>query len=245
MKLLNLDFAFGRSYSYSNIKNTSVFISVILHILFIILFFLVKITIEYPARDYVELGFGTIGQFSSSGAEGTTVEQVKESAVANEVDQSQTAATEVKEVDLPVTKHESNQNAIVPAEEKKDKAAETTQRRDERVTSNATSEGMGNQAFGDGSFGFDIDWGGKGRRRIYSYILPDYPEGVQKEIDIRLRFTILPDGTVGTIFPITKADTRLENAAINSLRQWRFEALASGQKQEEQPAMIVFPYRLQ
>jgi len=58
-----------------------------------------------------------------------------------------------------------------------------------------------------GSSGFDIEWGGNGKRKIYSYSLPAYPEGVNKEIDIRLRFSILPDGTVGTIFPLTKADT--------------------------------------
>ena len=68
---------------------------------------------------------------------------------------------------------------------------------------------------------------------------------MKKEIDIKLQFTILPDGTIGTIIPKIKADTRLENAAINSLRQWRFEALSTSQKQVEQKAVIVFPYRLQ
>ena len=105
--------------------------------------------------------------------------------------------------------------------------------------------GQGNLAEGDGSFGFDIEWGGKGIRKIYSFSLPKYPGGVTKEVDIKLQFTILPDGTIGTIFPKIKADTRLENAAINSLRQWRFEALAPSQKQDEQTAVIVFPYRLQ
>ena len=95
-----------------------------------------------------------------------------------------------------------------------------------------------------GSYGFDIEWGGKGTRKIYSYILPEYPEGVSKEIDIRLKFTILPDGTVGNIIPLIKADTKLEGAAITSLRQWRFEALNPAQKQLEQIAVIVFPYRL-
>ena len=64
-----------------------------------------------------------------------------------------------------------------------------------------------------------------GTRKIYSYLIPAYPEGVNKEIDIRLKFTIKPDGTVGSIFLLTKADTRLENAAINSLWQWRFELI--------------------
>ena len=83
------------------------------------------------------------------------------------------------------------------------------------------------------------------RRKIYSYTLPQYPEGVKKEVDIKLQFTILPDGTIGTIIPKIKADTKLENAAINSLRQWRFEALDGSQKQVEQTAVIIFPYRLQ
>lgn len=82
-------------------------------------------------------------------------------------------------------------------------------------------------------------------KKIYSYSLPAYPEGVSKEIDVKLRFTILPDGTVGRIIPLIKADGRLESAAINSLRQWRFEPLSSNQKQLEQTAVITFPYRLQ
>jgi TonB family protein len=91
--------------------------------------------------------------------------------------------------------------------------------------------------------GFDIQWGGNGTRKIYSYIIPDYPEGVKKEIDIRLKFIIKPDGTVGKIFLLSKADTRLENAAINSLWQWRFEPLTANQVQVDQTAVIIFPYR--
>ena len=68
---------------------------------------------------------------------------------------------------------------------------------------------------------------------------------INKEIDIRLKFTIKPDGTDGSIFLLTKADTRLENAAINSLWQWRFEPLTLNQSQTDQTAIIIFPYRLQ
>ncbi|MGE5805586.1 MAG: energy transducer TonB, partial [Ignavibacteria bacterium] len=116
---------------------------------------------------------------------------------------------------------------------------------DETADSKIETEGQGNKAEGEGSFGYDIDWGGKGQRKILYYFIPDYPAGVQKEADIRLKFTILPDGSVGTIFPLTKADTRLENSAINALRQWSFEPLGEIQKQMEQTAVIVFPYRLQ
>jgi protein TonB len=81
-------------------------------------------------------------------------------------------------------------------------------------------------------------------RKIYSYSLPAYPEGVSKEIDVKLRFSILADGTVGKILPLIKADTRLEQAAINSLRQWRFEPLPENQQTKEQFAVIIFPFRL-
>lgn len=97
---------------------------------------------------------------------------------------------------------------------------------------------------GEGGDGFSIDFGGRGKRKIYHHPLPDYPAGVAKEIDIRLRFTILPDGTVSQIIPVIKADSRLETAAINSLSQWRFEPLPKHAKQVSQTVVITFPYRL-
>jgi protein TonB len=216
----------------------------IIHIIIFILLLFIKFTMDYPPREYVELSFGKSSQQGSSGAIGTQINQVEENAKAakNEtVDKSR----EVKEVELPRAKNTSEENVVKPADKQKEQTKETKTESTEKSDSKVTTVGQGNKAEGEGSFGFDIDWGGRGTRKIYSYILPAYPEGVNKEIDIRLKFSILPDGTVGTILPLTKADTRLENAAINSLRQWRFEALAPGQKQVEQAAVIVFPYRLQ
>ena len=230
--------------TYNSIRHISFSISMIIHIIIFILLLLIKFTIDYPPREYVELSFGKSSQQGSSGAIGTQINQVEENAKAakNEtVDKSR----EVKEVDLPKAKNTSKENVVKPADKQKEQTKETKTETPEKSDSKVTTVGQGNKAEGEGSFGFDIDWGGQGTRKIYSYILPAYPEGVNKEIDIRLKFSILPDGTVGTILPLTKADTRLENAAINSLRQWRFEALAPGQKQVEQAAVIVFPYRLQ
>lgn len=109
--------------------------------------------------------------------------------------------------------------------------------------------GFGGEGTGFGSgngsgFGYSIDWGGRGQRRILSYLLPEYPSGVNKEVDIRVRFTILPDGAVGSTLILNKADTRLEAAAVNSLRRWRFEPLRGSQEQVAQVAVISFPYRL-
>ena len=231
--------------TYSSIRQLSISASILLHGLILLLLIFIKISFEYPPRDYVELSFGTSGETGSAGAIGTRIERVEELAETQEKNQTIDKSHEVKEVELPVAKHTSEENVIKPADKQKEKATTSATETKETTNSKVTTPGQGNKAAGDGSFGYDIDWGGKGIRKIYSYIIPAYPEGVYKEIDIRLRFTILPDGTVGTIIPLIKADTKLENAAINSLRQWRFEPLANSQRREEQAAIIVFPYRLQ
>jgi outer membrane biosynthesis protein TonB len=231
-------------FNYKSIKNISISASLLFHLaLFVALLFL-NFTIEYPVKQYVELSFGTSGQPGSSGNIGTQVNQIEQLSKQQKKSEAINTDNEVKKVKLPEAKNTSDENIIAPAEKNKKKSDTNTKESKIQTNDTETSEGMGNKANGSGSFGYDIDWGGKGQRKIYSFILPEYPEGVNKEIDIRLRFSILPDGTVGNIFPLIKADTRLENAAINSLRQWRFEALDPSQKQTDQVAVIVFPYRL-
>jgi outer membrane biosynthesis protein TonB len=207
--------------------------------------FLITYNITYSPKEYVELSFGTSGKSGSSGAIGTKINEVAETSVPEVKNKTVETKREVKEVELPKAVNTSEESVITPADKTKEKAEELKTENKEVSTSKNTTAGQGNKAEGDGSFGFDIDWGGKGKRKIYSYLLPEYPAGVYKEIDIKLKFTILPDGTVGTINLLTKADTRLENAAISSLRNWRFEELSPSQKQGEQTAVIVFPYRLQ
>ncbi len=220
-------------------------VSIFVHVILIGMFLLINMSFDYSPADYVEISFGISSESGSSGAEGNLVENIEEVSELEMQSTTEEQNREVNEVDLPVSENTSEENIIIPADEEKEIAEENNSENTEDVNSTVTSTGQGNESVGDGSLGFDIDWGGNGTRKIYSFILPRYPEGVKKEIDIKLEFTILPDGTVGTIIPKMKADTRLENAAINSLRQWRFEALRNNQRQAEQKALIVFPYRLQ
>lgn len=220
-------------------------ISLFLHGIAILLFLLINLSFDYTPSEYVELSFGIADQSGSSGAQGNKISIIKETPKQSEKEQSKEKNPEVKEVDLPVAINTEDENVIKPANNEKEIAEERTELNTEPNVSNSRSNEEGNNSNVEGNFGFDIDWGGKGTRKIYSFILPQYPDGVKKEVNIKLQFTILPDGTVGTIIPKMKADTRLENAAINSLRQWRFEALSPHQKQVEQTAVIVFPYRLQ
>jgi len=215
------------------------------HLLLLLLFLIINFTIDYPQKDFVELSFGVSGELGSSGNIGSQITEVEELSKPEEKNETVDKNKEVKEVELPKAKNTSEENVIKPADKMKEKTTATKTESKEKAEDKVTTEGQGNLAEGEGSFGYDIDWGGKGTRQIYSWPLPQYPEGVQKEINIRLQFTILPDGSVGSIIPKTKADTKLENAAINALRQWRFEPLSQNQKQVEQTAVIVFPYRLQ
>ena len=231
--------------SYKKSSGISYTISFILHIVVILLFLLINLSFDYTPSEYVELSFGISDKSGSSGAKGNKISIIKETPKPSEKEESKEKNPKVKEVDLPVAINTEDENVITPANNDKEVAKEKTELSTETVTTSKTTVEDGNNSEVEGKFGFDIDWGGKGTRKIYSFILPQYPEGVRKEANIKLQFTILPDGTVGTIIPKMKADTRLENAAINSLRQWRFEALNPNQKQVEQSAVIVFPYRLQ
>ncbi|MBN1301692.1 MAG: energy transducer TonB [Melioribacteraceae bacterium] len=219
--------------------NLAYVISALVHIMLMVLFMAFRFSIEHEQEDFVTVGFGTYGELSSSGKQPV----VKEIEDENKVEKREEKKPEEKKVEVPATKNLDENNVQVTQKESKDEKPEETP----KTADKDENKDKGREVAGEGSgkFGlFDIEWGGKGKRKIYSYNIPPYPEGVAKEIDVKLRFTILPDGTVGRIFPLIKADTRLETAAINSLRQWRFEPLPTSQKEAEQSAVIIFPFRL-
>lgn len=218
--------------------------SFMFHVFLLLIFLLISVNLEYEPRDYVELSFGNSGENSSAGSPGNIVEQIQQTSSSQEKNQTVDKSEIVKEVELPKAKNTEEKNIIKPAEKDKETSSTTTTQTVQQQTSNVSSAAQGNNTEGEGGFGFDIDWGGKGKRQIWSYPLPKYPIGVYKEIDIKIMFTIKPDGSVGSTRLLTKADTKLENAALNSLRQWRFEPLSASQKQIDQNALIVFPYRL-
>lgn len=210
----------------------STFFSVTIHGFIILLLVFFNFNPEYDTDEYVTVGFGTFGKLSSSGA--VSKSSKKELPKKNK---------EEKKVEVPKAVNVDETNEVAPVVEKAEKEESKKVDKNEADQKNET-KGRELTGEGTGKFGFDIDFGGKGMRKIYSYKIPPYPQGVSKEIDVKLRFKIMPDGTVGSIFPLIKADTRLETVAINSLRQWRFEPLPKGQQQSPQTVVITFPFRL-
>lgn len=222
-----------------NPRNISYLISITIHAIIIIVFAFINLSVGLEEEDYVTIGFGSGMSAGSIGPLGNDIEtqqpKPKQEMVKKEDQQK---------VELPKAKTFDEENLITKTDKKNQKELNTEKIKP--LNSNQQkARGTEDAGEGIGGFGFELDFGGKGIRKIYSYTLPEYPEGVSKEIDVKLKFTILPDGTVGKIFPLIKADARLEMAAINSLRQWRFEPLPPNAKQVEQTAIITFPYRLQ
>ncbi|MBK7103922.1 MAG: hypothetical protein IPH62_01380 [Ignavibacteriae bacterium] len=225
-------------------KRNPYLLSIAVHLILLLILYFIKFNSEPVEEEFVTIGFGSIGNLSSAGvlAQTPTEEiQKKEPEVQKEVKKKI-----VKEVELPKVLHPDETNDVILGSDKKQSEKETKPEVVEPIETKEEEAGNGTEETGDGnaSFGFEIDFGGKGKRKIYSYSLPPYPEGVSKEIDLKLKFTILSDGSVGRIMPLIKADSKLEIAAINSLRQWRFEPLPERAKNIEQTAVIIFPFRL-
>jgi TonB family protein len=97
----------------------------------------------------------------------------------------------------------------------------------------------------DRDISYALEWEGDVTRRKVSGDIPEYPSGVNVEAVIRLRATVFPDGTVKSVQPVQRGNPRLEEAALSSVRYWRFERLSRAQPQIEQDCYITFHFTLQ
>jgi len=91
---------------------------------------------------------------------------------------------------------------------------------------------------------YNVQWAGGKTRNLISGELPKYPPGVNVDAQIRLRVVVQPRGTVKSIQPLRKGDTRLENAAIKEVRSWRFQSLQSAQPALDQVCTVIFNFRV-
>lgn len=215
----------------------SFFISIFLHLAFMFLFLGITFHIEHDNNDFVTIGFTDFGSMSSSNKQKMTdeIKPIEKTEKDKEIKKDE------KKVDVPVVKNLDDDNIKVEPEKiTKEQDKEMNETNPFVQTDNENQIGPGNS-----NEGFDLDFGGQNIRKIYSYIIPEYPSGVNKDADVKLRFTILPDGTVGQIFTLVKADAKFEQVAIQALKKWRFEPLPKNKEQKNQTATIIFPFRIQ
>ncbi len=94
------------------------------------------------------------------------------------------------------------------------------------------------------SVSMSLFWSAGGTRKKLSGDLPSYPPGVNVEAQIKVEAVVTPAGMVKSIKPYQKANTRLEDAAIDEVRLWRFEPLRASSPQIDQTCLITFNFRL-
>ncbi len=83
------------------------------------------------------------------------------------------------------------------------------------------------------------------KRTILVKVIPKYPEGINREAVVRIRFTVLPNGMVGRAVLVRKSgEATLERITLAAFRQWRFNALPPDVPQVEQEGIITFRWVL-
>jgi hypothetical protein len=95
-----------------------------------------------------------------------------------------------------------------------------------------------------GTFGYSMSWLDGGVRRKISGALPKYPSGVNVEAQIDILAVVAPDGSVKSVQPAQKGNSKLENAAMRELRYWKFEPLRFSVPQIDQTCVVTFNFKL-
>jgi TonB family protein len=90
----------------------------------------------------------------------------------------------------------------------------------------------------------DIQWDGTPARNRISGVLPDFPPGATREVQVAVRFRVRPDGSMYGMTVIQKGDSRYEHAALTAMRTWKFNALPDDGKQSDQVGTAVFSFKL-
>ncbi|HNR66819.1 MAG TPA: TonB family protein [bacterium] len=83
------------------------------------------------------------------------------------------------------------------------------------------------------------------RRTIIRQEIPPYPAGLQKEAVVKIRFTVLADGTIGRMIPVLKGDPVLDELTMTTLRKWRFNPIPESEQTRDVQGVITFRYELQ
>ena len=95
-----------------------------------------------------------------------------------------------------------------------------------------TGRGWAGTGTGKGMGYGDIDWGGGGNRVVLNKVKPRFPPGTL-DTKVQLRFRVRPNGTVSFVIPVRRGgNPRADAAAMQAMRQWRFNPLDSDKEME-------------
>ena len=223
------------------IRIVSAFGSLLLHLLIIIL---LSFVVWGPnPSELIELDWG-----GSSGAPNQNIAQSENNPSRQRESAQPQGSTAQSKVDLPGMRSPSE--AAIPVAKKASSKTSVGKKEEQSARENITSprrrRAKDGAAGGSGkSTGYSIEWSGTGSRRLLSGRIPQYPEGTDKEMPVRLQFSVLPDGSVTGIIPLVRSDEILEREGISALRTWRFDPLPPQFEQKAQVGKITFIFKLE
>jgi len=245
-------------------------ISVVFHACVALLLFYSTFRQYIPEPQFVEMTWGNISSLQSPMPNIPS----EKSAAKEDVQQSDQTDNSVAlpsrtYLDLPdevisVKQNKKNISADIPSNTGRNGKLSADERRSNIVSSGlgtreniagkssstsnmqvATPFGSGTETGGLGNnIAYSVQWAGGGNRKLLTGDMPSYPQGVNVSAQIKLKVIVQPDGGVRSAAPAQKGDTRLENAAINKVKLWKFEPLLSAQPQIEQLCTITFNFTL-
>ena len=248
--------------------NTAFAIAFLFHICLGALFLAITINMSPLVPEFVEMAFvkyispGSSGQNLSqtqsggvqrSGQETRIVDLPKRSFLETEKEQipletrgklqtEETVKGTVTRVDplKTVGKDTTEASKISVTEERKQAGAQKIETGEKVAVAPPTEGAAGTAQLGKP---FEIMWEG-GTREILVSPLPKFPESVKKEVVLKFRIQVIPDGTVREIIPLQKGEATLETITTQALKQWLFNPLEKSAPQVSQYGVITFRFVL-
>lgn len=231
--------------------------SLAVHTLLLLVFsFVTAMTPQTRPLGFIEVEFGDFArgrpvQATTETEPAQTEPPEEETQPQTETDTEEQPATEeqTQPVDLPEQEEESpdEENVPPPDEETVPPQQEEQQATEEPQEENESTDPSGADT-GDSGEGtteekaapYNIE--GLNRDPVFAPI-PQYTEKV--DATIRVQITVDPQGRIVRRIPLLKGNPELEQAVMDALQRWRFNALPGNVPQEPQTGVITFRFRLE
>ena len=246
----------GKTFVYSGLA----------HILLLLIFYFTTVSTSLSLPEFVEINFVRTGQPTKRPVKPRTepvIEKkedpapqektVDEVGVPKEIQLPKRRMLEDKTPDLQAVTNKKRTPSVVPSvtPQKEGTAKETfkpgtfTEEKEDFQPGNLKDQTQPNAGSNPGieSSLFEIE-GKAAERKILIKILPEYPQGYNKEALIKFRFKVLANGHVAQIIPIMKYDAVLEANALSAFTRWQFNPLPRNVPQDPVEGTITFRYKL-
>ena len=231
-------------------RQNALFMSITIHLIIIVLFTLLKIDFSPIDSSFIEV------DFASKGTESMKAVPAINRSENSEISSGQTSKGNdnlklptrrllaeddesiFEDIEKVVTKDDSIPTAEKKLEknnegnfisrinsESQDKELKVTIAED-NVLSPGTPEVINEEGSGKSGV-YEIQWEEGFKREIVYRVIPEFPESVDRSTKIILKFSVNPRGEVSSIIPLQKGDPQIENIAIKSFSNWRFNPIGS------------------